>query len=276
MEPVDTLETLLAARYGSDAPNIVADLTETLRVQLEHKSVRTFLDTPVTDDQLRLFIAAAQSASTSSSLQMWSVVAVRDTAKRKRIAEAIGVAGKFIETAPVVLFWVLDYARADNILREQETPQNTFDLLESTVTAFLDIGIASQNVLLAAESSGLGGVYAGSIRNDVDIISRELNLPKYTFPVVGLALGYPDPTEPNGVKPRLPQGAVLHFEQYDENAWRETTAQYDLNFGAYYATQGSPNASWKRTLAKRLGDPSALHGREQLRQKLTDRGLDSK
>lgn len=271
-----TLDSLLAARYGTQAPHITADLTETLRVQLEHKSVRKFLDTPVTDEQLELLMAAASSASTSSSLQMWSVVAVRDQGKRARIAKAIGATGKFIETAPIVLIWIIDYARANEVIAEQGATGNTFDLLESTVIGFLDIGIASQNVMLAAESMGLGGCYAGSIRNNVDVVSEELKLPKYTFPVVGLGLGTPDPSEGTGVKPRLPQRAVLHYEEYDREAWRESTAHYEAMFADYYEGQGVPNASWKRKLTKRLGTPEALHGREKLRENLTVRGLDSK
>lgn len=273
---MQSLESLLAARYGTTAPQLVANLTETLRVQLEHKSVRKFLDTPVTDSELQLLVAAAQSASTSSSLQMWSVVAVRDREKRSRIAAAIGVTGKFIETAPIVLIWVIDYARANEVILEQGATGNTFDLLESTVTGFLDIGIASQNVLLAAESLGLGGVYAGSIRNDVDVVSEELKLPKYTFPVVGLAIGTPDPAEGTGIKPRLPQQAVLHLEEYDRDAWKESTAHYEAMFADYYEGQGFSNASWKHKMTKRLGDPEALHGREKLRENMTARGLDSK
>ena len=273
---MQTLESLLAARYGTEAPHLVTDLTETLRVQLEHKSVRKYLDTPVTDEQLQLLMAAASSASTSSSLQMWSVVAVRDQGKRSRIANAIGATGKFLETAPILLVWLLDYARANEVITEQGATGNTFDLLESTVIGFLDIGIASQNVLLAAESMGLGGCYAGSIRNNVDVVSEELKLPKYTFPVVGLGLGTPDPSEGTGIKPRLPQQAVLHFEEYDRDAWRASTAHYDRMFAEYYAEQGKPDVSWKRTITKRLGSPDVLNGREKLRENLTVRGLDSK
>lgn len=271
----ETLDEFLALRYPNALPEIHADLTETLSVALSHKSVRKFLDRPVSDNDLRLLVAAAQSASTSSSLQMWSVVAVRDVEKRKRIAGAIGVSGKFIETAPLVLFWVIDYARAHSIMLDQGVTENTFNVLESTVIGFLDIGIASQNLLLAAESMGLGGVYAGSIRNDVHVVIEELGLPEYTFPVVGMAIGYPDPDEGTGVKPRLPQDAVLHFERYDPEAWRESVALYDEAFADYYAAQGKPGQSWVRTMTKRLSSVAALSGRERLREFLSEQGLDS-
>ena len=48
----------------------------------------------------------------------------------------------------------------------------------------------AQNVVVAAESLGIGTVYLGSILNDIEKLCELLKLPKYTFPVVGLALGY--------------------------------------------------------------------------------------
>lgn len=175
----------------------------------------------------------------------------------------------------MALFWVLDYARAHSVMCEQGIQENTLNFLESTVIGFLDIGIASQTFLLSAEPMGLGGTYAGSIRNNVEVVIAELGLPKYTFPVVGMALGYPDPNEGTGVKPRLPQGAVLHFERYDSEAWRDSAVTYDLTFSDYYASQGKPDQSWTRTMSKRLSNIAALNGRERLREFMTRQGLDS-
>lgn len=270
-----TLQELLAARYGTHAPRIQAELNPVLETQLAHRSVRKFLNTPVSDDQLRLILAAAQSASTSSSMQMWSVVVVRDPEKRAHIAEAIGAAGEFQEVAPVFLVWVIDYARNMHILQASGGTENNVHYLEPTVVGFTDVGISSQMALLAAESMGLGGVYAGSIRNNIEVVVRELNLPKYVFPAVGLAIGTPDPSEGTGVKPRLPQDAVLHFDEYDDTAWAAAVATYDRDYAEYYAGQGVADASWMRTVAKRIGRTSLLNGRDRLREHLTAQGLDS-
>ena len=58
--------------------------------QLRHRSVRRFLDTPVTDAQLDRIVGAAQRASTSSNLQAWTVIAIRDADRKRRISQAIG------------------------------------------------------------------------------------------------------------------------------------------------------------------------------------------
>ena len=267
------LQDLLAARYGQQAPSISLELNPTVQTILEHHSIRKFLDQPVTEEQLQLIIAAAQSASTSSSLQPWSVIVVRDPEKKQRIGDGCGKSGSFVATAPLLLVWVIDYARATHLLQQHGAETNTLDLIESTVLGFTDIGIASQNALLAAESLGLGGVYLGSLRNDIPAVVETLKLPKYVFPTVGLAIGHPDPTETSGVKPRLGQDAVVHIDEYDEDAWRLATAAYDEEFGAYYAGQGVPNAMWSRTVAKRLSDPAQLSGRQNLRQHLEAQGL---
>lgn len=44
----------------------------------------------VSDHDLDLIITAAQSASTSSNTQAWTVIAIRDKARLKRIGDMIG------------------------------------------------------------------------------------------------------------------------------------------------------------------------------------------
>ena len=96
----------------------------------------------------------------------------------------------------------------------------------------------AQNVLLAAESLGLGGVYIGALRNDAQKVSDVLNLPDYCVPLVGLCLGYPDQDPP--LKPRLPKEMV-----YAENACPSLNAEaveaYNQVVADYYELRkGSP------------------------------------
>jgi nitroreductase len=68
---------------------------------------------------LELLIAAAQSASTSSNLQFWSVVAVQETARKSRLAELAGQQ-QFIRDAPLLLVWLADLSRLDRIAAEYQ------------------------------------------------------------------------------------------------------------------------------------------------------------
>src|SRR3954447_5778813 len=84
-------------RYGDD-PLTLHLRSDVLEVQLAHRSVRQFIPGEVTEDHLQAMVAAAQSAPTSSNLQPWSVVVVRDTERKARLA-ACAAGQRFIEEA---------------------------------------------------------------------------------------------------------------------------------------------------------------------------------
>lgn len=70
-------QSKLAARYGAPDISPLQQWNETIDQLLEHRSVRAFTDKPLPDGTIETLIAAAQSASTSSNLQVWSVVAIQ-------------------------------------------------------------------------------------------------------------------------------------------------------------------------------------------------------
>ena len=61
---------------------------------------------------LEMLVAAAQSASTSSNLQAWSLVAVEDSARKARLAELVGNQAH-VRAAPLFLVWLADLARLE-------------------------------------------------------------------------------------------------------------------------------------------------------------------
>lgn len=248
--------------------------SDVINLQRAHRSVRKFLDTPVSDAQLEAIISAAQQASTSSNLQVWSVIAIRDAERKSRISAAIGN-HDYVTNAAVFLVWIADLARNAKLIESQGGEPATFHLIENTLMSGLDIGIAAQSALLAAESLGLGGVFVGGIRNNPAVVSAELKLPKYAFPMVGMSIGVPDPTEGTGIKPRLPLSGVLHHELYDGERWQHATEEYEANYGSYFEGQGHPGRSWARTVTTRLGAIAGMHGRHTMRDSLRAQGFDS-
>ncbi len=68
-------------RYRRDDSLKPSQWNETLDTLLAHRSHRNYLKEPLPPDALDIIVAAAQSASTSSNLQVWSVVAVEDPAR---------------------------------------------------------------------------------------------------------------------------------------------------------------------------------------------------
>jgi FMN reductase (NADPH) len=193
-----------------------------------HGSVRQYKPDPLPAELVETIVAAAQRSSTSSNLQMYSVVAVTDAAKRARLAELCGNQ-EHVAQAPVFLAWCADLARLDRACELRGYTQVT-DYVENFLVAVVDAGIAAQTAALAAESLGLGICYVGSIRNNTQAVIDLLALPRLVFPVTGMTVGWPA-TEPL-VRPRLPLQGVLHRECYDRTGQDEALAEYDRAMAA--------------------------------------------
>lgn len=196
--------------------------TPTIDLMHRHASVRKFKADPVPADLVEAIIAAAQRASTSSNLQVVSVVAATEVAKRARLSEICGQ--EHVAKAPVVLVWCADLRRLDRACALRGYTQVT-DYVENFLMCLLDVGIAAQNGVVAAESLGLGICYLGSIRNNTQAVIDLLGLPRLVFPVVGMAVGWS--AAPPAVRPRLPVSAVLHWNAYDPQPRDAALYEYD-------------------------------------------------
>lgn len=268
---VDVLPSTVAARYGGAPPDDVAT-SDVIELQLAHRSVRRYLPDAVTDAELAAVVAAAQSAATSSNLQLWSVVAVRDDERRAALSALAGDQAH-ITQAPLLLVWLVDLGRAHAIAAAHGAPTEGADFLESAVVGFVDAALAAQNAVLAAESLDLGTVYIGALRNRPSEVAALLHLPKHVFAAFGLVVGHPDPSENTRVKPRLPQSAVLHRETYDDAEHADAVAAYEGRIGDFYAEEGLSH-SWVERVLARLSGPAALNGRDQLRSELRAQGFE--
>ncbi len=205
----------------------------TLDLMSRHGSARKFKADPVPVELIEAVVAAAQRASTSSNLQVVSVVAVTDSVKRRRLAEICGQ--EQVAQAPVVLVWCADLRRLNRACELRGYPHVT-DYVENFLMSVLDVGIAAQNGALAAESLGLGMCYLGSIRNNAQGMIDLLTLPRLVFPVVGMMVGWPAASPI--VRPRLPTSAVLYWETYDPQPRDEALREYDRTMIATGIYQG--------------------------------------
>ncbi len=256
--------SLYQTRYGSPDMAVPAAGSPIIDHLLAHRSVRAYLPDPVGDDQLAAIVAAAQSAASSSNLHAWSVVAVRDPARKARLAELAGDQAH-IGQAPLLLVWLADLARLEQVARKVGEAHVALDYLEMFEVGVIDAALAAQNAVAAAESLGLGTVYIGAMRNRPEDVAAELQLPPRVVAVFGLCVGTPDPAQPAAVKPRPPQSVVLHHETYSLPRQAAGLEQYDGAMAAFYASQGMQvRGSWSNHSAKRVRDTAALSGRDRL------------
>ena len=184
-----------------------------LEVIHNHRSIRHYKPDTLPITIIETIVAAAQRASTSSNMQAWSVVAVSEPVKRQQLAKICGNQSHISE-APLFLTWCADLFRLNQVCRLRGYKQVT-NYVENFLVASMDAVVAAQTAALAAESLGLGICYIGSIRNDPQAVIDLLDLPKLTFPITGMTIGYPDGDEQ--IKPRLGMEAVLHRETYHQN-----------------------------------------------------------
>ena len=223
---------------------------------LSHRSVRAWSDQPLPDGLLTTLVASAQSAATSSNLQVWSLVAVEDAERKQRLSQIAGQA--HVAKAPLILVWLADFSRIQHQAEKRGVALPAMDYFDSVLIGSVDTALAAQNAALAAESLGLGSVYLGSLRNNLQAVVQELQLPPLVFPVFGMAIGYPNPDKPAAIKPRLPQPLVLHRETYQTHPQEDALiAAFDEQLGSFYKEQQVNASDWSGHVIDRLQDIDA-------------------
>ena len=106
-------------------------------------------------------------------------------------------------------------ARNAAISEAEKVEFETMPWLETFLVASVDVALAAQNAVVAAESIGLGTVYIGAMRNEPEKVADLLGLPPQCFVLFGLCVGYATEQAEGEVKPRMPQAMMLHHERYD-------------------------------------------------------------
>ncbi|GGC77597.1 nitroreductase family protein [Chelatococcus reniformis] len=269
---VSPIEAALTSRYGDAAAGLAPLWNDTIAALLSHRSVRAFLPGPLPQGTVEAAVAAAQSAPSSSNLQTWSVVAIEDPATKAKLAEYAN-GQTHVAEAPLVLAFLADLARLEEIGRRRDHPTDALAFLETLLIGFIDAALAAQNAVVALESLGLGTVYLGAIRNRPVEVAELLHLPPNVVAVVGLVVGHPDPARPAAVKPRLPQRVVLHRERYDASQPPDAIDGYDRTLAEFQRGQNLPPAGWIDAALQRVRGPQSLSGRDRLKEALIALGF---
>ncbi|MGN1401983.1 MAG: oxygen-insensitive NADPH nitroreductase [Bacillus sp. (in: firmicutes)] len=242
-------------------------MNSVLQVMSNHCSIRKFVTKDIPKEVLLEILKAARWASTSSNLQAYSIIVVKDQEKKSNLATLCGNQ-KYVAECPVFLVFCGDLSRVRYASETYQKPAH-LDYVEPFLVASIDAALLAQNVMLAAESSGLGGVYIGGIRNNSQQVSELLNLPDYVYPVFGMCLGFPDETAVPGQKPRLPLEAIIHEEEYDEAKLEAVIEEYDEITEEYYRNRPSAarNQSWSEYISNIYKEPKRVHLKEFLGKK---------
>lgn len=227
-------------------------MNSTIQTILSHRSIRKFGPQPIDKAQLDTIIQAGLAASSSSMLQVVSVIRVTDPDKRALLAQYAGNQS-YVASAAEFLVFCIDYQRHATI-----NPEVQADFTELTLIGAVDSGIMAQNCLLAAESMGLGGVYIGGLRNNAQQVDELLGMPENTAILFGMCLGHPE-QDPE-IKPRLPAKVIVHENQYHALSLEDIEA-YDQNMHDYYQnrTSNQKQSTWSQQVTSKLAGESRPH-----------------
>ncbi len=185
---------------------------DTLEAIRTRRSVRKFSTRPVEPEKLQAVLEAARLAPSWANMQCWRFVVVEDSSVKATISELSYVeaffapkgyksnpAQKALAEAPVVIVACAEPTASGDLRGQQYY--------------LTDVGIASENLMLAAHELGLGSVFVGVF--DEEKLGELLNIPP-EIRIVGLfPLGYPE-EEMKAGPPRKPLEEIVFYGKWKE------------------------------------------------------------
>jgi nitroreductase len=169
----------------------------TLSAMLNRRSVRRYKPDQPSDEIVETIVRAGQQAPFAS--QLYSVLLSR---KKKA---PFG--------APLYFTICVDTYKLERFMAQRGWKIVTNDL-HLLIFGIQDAAYMAENMVMAAESLGLGSCFLGSTPYIASKIAKAFKLPKRVFPLVQLVMGYPDEEFPP--RPRYPLGFTLFEDRYPE------------------------------------------------------------
>jgi len=181
---------------------------------MAHRSVRKFKAETIAPEVLDLILLAGIRAATAGNLQLYSLVVVDDHERQKVLQREMVAKGVFKDEiqldVPIEIIALVDQHRLRRWFEVSNCAPVCNNRALNLFQGLWDATIVLQNIVVAAESLGLGTCYVGGIQS-VNI--QELfNTPEHVFPAGMVCVGYPD--ESPELRGRLPLEAVVHRNTY--------------------------------------------------------------
>ncbi|MCK5067007.1 MAG: nitroreductase family protein [Bacteroidales bacterium] len=169
---------------------------EVLDYILDRRSIRRFSDQKIDSETIKAILTAAMYAPSAVNLQPWHFVVIDHWPMMEKIME-IHPHARMLQTAShaVVVCGDLQLQHDDGYW-------------------VVDCGAATQNLLLAAHSLGLGSCWVGIHPREErrTAFSRLLSLPSHVLPFALVALGYAEEQKPRPER--------FHAEKVKRNGWK--------------------------------------------------------
>lgn len=154
---------------------------------MNRKSVRSFTDQKLTQEQIETLLRCAMAAPSGSNIQPWSFVVLQDKSRYETIFEGNFNLRVFNQAAAVFVLC------ADTTVTRQPRDGQGAPVTVPNGTWRDDMGAVTENLLLAAESMGLGAVWTAGYpyKERYMTVKKELGLPDNVLPYCIVPVGYP-------------------------------------------------------------------------------------
>ena len=158
--------------------------------------VRRFRPDEIEEEKVEGILEAAKEAPSAGNLQARDVIVVRDSDKRRELADA-AFSQNFVSEAPLVIVVCANPGKSS--AKYGSRGEELYCIQDATA--------AVQNILLMVHSLGLGACWVGAF--DENSVREVLGIPSEIRPVAIIPVGYPaeEPSAP-------PRNIEVHNEHW--------------------------------------------------------------
>jgi nitroreductase len=166
------------------------EVLETIRTR---RSIRKYRREKIPDSCLEKILEAARWAPSAKNAQPWNFIVLKNEEIRKKVAEATTF-GKFLASAPLGICVIVDPEKSNHPVE--------------------DGSAATQNILLAAHSLGLGACWIGSYDSVYEESVKEiLKVPKGKRLLSIVSIGFPAES-PTSIRKKLDK--LVFIDRYGQ------------------------------------------------------------
>jgi len=165
-------------------------MNDFIRLIKDRRSVREYTDKPIDKRTLEEIVDCGRLAPSARNIQPWKFLVVTDKGKLEGIAKQVDW-GHFIKDSSACIV----------ICGEKDVKRRVEDCC-----------LASENMILAAKSLGIGSCYVAALGKDIEGVRKLLKIPENFEIVCFLTLGYfeknPEPHDKKDLN------NVIHWESF--------------------------------------------------------------
>ena len=214
-------------------------------LMLKRTSIRSFKNKKLDIKTIKQLKQIVNASPTWKNYQDFSAIFITDQNTKNKLS-VCNLNQNHIKTASLVVVFNADLNFINLITKNKNLKVDT-SKLHNYLISFTDAIIASNNLMNAAISLGLGTCYLGVIRTNADKVIDLLNINGKCIPVIAVAIGYTD-------KPTIktPKHNKVYDEKYDISLNLPELKRYDLEMSKFYINNFKVNKNYSDIITKML------------------------